>query len=233
MSPVTTTSSPNVRILGTRTGIVKALAGFRKTFHRIPMTLPDPPFERQFIGMCSADLDKLARDLFERLRIARGYKRREITLATDSPGSTLTTTDFTLDLSYALDAAEPSNYQISYDLHTIRDIAVFADEPLNAIFAGIFNRISFPFAKKASVETLIDELEAAPAGAANLQYPPDCSECVVSLPGYAGKVRLTATQLEVINVSPTSPADLIKTFVEASEILASNATLAKLMPKSR
>ena len=229
--PSSSSAGPNVHILGTRIGTVKTLLGFRKTFHRIPVVLPDPAFERQFIGMCAADLDRLVRDLFERLRIARGYKRREITLATDSPGSTLTTTDFALDLGYAIDAREPADYQISYDLYNIRDIAVFADEQLNGVFAGIFNRVAFPFAETVPMESLIDDLEAAPGGASGLVYPPDYSECLVSLPGYPGKVRLTSTQMEVINPHPTSPADLVKAFVEAREILASNPTLAELLPR--
>ena len=231
MPPPATSSSRGVHILGTRTGIVKALLGFRKNIHRIPVVLPDPAYERQFIGICAADLDRVVRDLFERLRIARGYKRREITLATDSPASTLTTTDFTLDLVYSLDAAEPADYQINYDLHGIRDIGAFADEQLNAVFAGIFNRIAFPFAEKVVLETLIDDLEALPGTATSLLYPPDCSECVVRLPGYPGKVRLTSSQMEVINPSATSPGELVKTFVEAGELLASNPTLARLIPR--
>jgi hypothetical protein len=231
MPPSSPATASNVHILGTRTGIVKALLGFRKNFHKIPVVLPDAAFERQFIGICAADLDRVVRDLFERLRIARGYKRREITLATDSPDSTLTTTDFTLDLSYTLDAGEPSDYQISYDLYGIRDIGVFADEPLNAVFAGIFNRISFPFAETVPMETLIDELEAVPGGASGLLYPPDYSECMVSLPGFLGSVRLTSSQMEVINPAATSPADLVKTFAGASELLASNPTLARLIPR--
>ena len=230
MAP-TPSAGPDVHILGTRTGIVKALLGFRKTFHRIPVVLPDAAFERQFIGMCAGDLDRMVRDIFERLRAARGYKRREITLATDSPASTLTTTDFTLDLVYALDAAEPADYHITYDLHGIRDIGVFADEPLNIVFAGIFNRIAFPFPTAVNMEALIDELEATPGGAADLEYPPDCRECTVSLPGFTGRVRLNATQMEVVNRAATSPADLVKTFVEASELLAANPTLARLLPR--
>jgi hypothetical protein len=227
----TPTAGPDVHILGTRTGIVKALLGFRKNFHRIPVVLPDAAFERQFIGMCAGDLDRMVRDIFERLRAARGYKRREITLATDSPASTLTTTDFTLDLVYMLDAAEPADYHITYDLHGIRDIGVFADETLNVVFAGIFNRIAFPFPAALEMEALIDELEEAPGGAADLEYPPDYRECTVSLPGFAGRVRLTSTQMEVVNRTATSPADLVKTFVEASELLAANPTLARLLPR--
>jgi hypothetical protein len=224
-------AGPDVHILGARTGIVKALLGYRKNFHRIPVALPDAAYERQFIGICAADLDRLVRDLFERLRIARGYKRREITLATDSPASTLNTTDFTLDLAYALDVREPADYQITYDLHGIRDIGVFADEPLNAVFAGIFNRIAFRFPKAVAMETLIDELEAMPGGASGLLYPPDCRECLVSLPGLLGNVRLTSAQMEVIHPSATSPAELVQTFADASEILAANPILAKLIPR--
>ena len=64
------------------------------------------------------------------------------------------------------------------------------------------------------MENLIDELEDAPGGSASLRYPPDCSECIVQLPGYVGVVRVTPRELEVVSPAGSSPAELVKTFVE-------------------
>ena len=190
-------------------------------------------FERQFGAMAEPDLDRLARELFEKLRAGRGYKRKEINLNLDSPTATLTTTDFTLDLSYAPDAADPGDYALTYDLHSIRDITVFADGSLNDVFTGVFNRVSLSFGEAIDMEDAIDELEDAPGGAANLRYPPDCSECTVQLPGLVGVVRLTPRQLEVVSPAGASPAELVKTFVAASEVLAANPTLERLLPRRK
>ncbi len=223
----------NVHLLGSRPGNVKNLLGFRKGFHKIPALLPDHSFERQFPAMCEPDLDRLARDLFEKLRAARSYKRKEISFNIGAPDATLTTIDFTLDVRYELDPADPSDCFLVHDLHTIRDIAVFADGSLNEVFAGIFNRVSLKFGESINMEDLIDELEEAPGGAADLQYPPDCSECTVRLPGFAGTVRVTAREFEVVSPAGASPAELVKTFVEASEMLAANSTLEKLIPRRK
>ncbi len=223
----------NVHLLGAKPGNVKNLTGFRKGFHKVPATLPDSMFERQFGAMAEPDLDRLARELFEKLRAGRGYKRKEINLNLDSPTATLTTTDFTLDLSYAPNPADPGDYALVYDLHSIRDIAVFADGSLNDVFAGVFNRVSFSFGQTIDMEDLIDELEEAPGGAASLRYPPDCSECTVQLAGYVGVVRVTPRQLEVVSPAGASPAELVKTFVEASEVLAANPTLERLIPRRK
>ena len=223
----------NVHLLGSKPGNVKNLTGFRKGFHKVPATLPDAMFERQFGAMAEPDLDKLARELFEKLRAGRGYKRKEINLNLDAPTATLTTTDFTLDLTYSPDPADPGDYTLTHDLHSIRDIAVFADGSLNDVFAGVFNRVSFSFGQAIDMEDLIDELEDAPGGSASLRYPPDCSECVVQLPGYTGVVRVTSRELEVVSPAGASPAELVKTFVEASEVLAANPTLERLIPRRK
>jgi hypothetical protein len=227
-------SSPTahrVHLLGTRPGNVKNLGGFRKSVHKIPAALPDAMFERQFPAMCAPDLDQLSRDLFEKLRSARGYKRKELGLHVDSPSATLTTTDFTLDLLYAPDPDDPGDFRLTYDLHTIRDIAAFGDGSLNDVFAGVFNRVSLGFGEVIDLEQLIDEIEDQPGGQANLTYPPDCSECRVKLPGFAGEVRVTAREMEVVSPAAASPAELVKTFVEAGEVLAANPTLGKLIPR--
>ena len=171
--------------------------------------------------------------LFEKLRAARGYKRKEINLNVGSPDATLTTTDFTLDLRYELDPGDPGDCLLVHDLHTIRDIAVFADGSLNDVFSGVFSRVLFSFAQPIDMENLIDELEEAPGGSASLRYPPDCSECSIHLSGFVGEVRVTPRELAVVSPAGTSPAELVKTFVEASEVLAANPTLERLIPRRK
>ena len=233
MTPSSSAEVRNVHLLGTRPGNVKNLLGFRKGFHKVPAVLPDHNFERQFPAMCESDLEQLARELFEKLRAARGYKRKEINLNVGSPDATLTTSDFTLDLRYEVDPADPGDYRLVHDLHSIRDIAVFADGSLNEVFSGAFNRVSFSFGQAIDMEDLIDELEDAPGGSATLKYPPDCSECSIKLDGFVGNVRVTPRELEVVSPMGTSPAELVKTFVEASDVLAANPTLERLIPRRK
>lgn len=228
-----TPSDNPVHLVGAKPGNVKNLLGWRKGFHKVPALLPDAMFERQFPTICAPDLERLGEELFNKLRASRGYKRKEINLNTDSPNSTLTTSDFTLDLFYEPDATDPGDYRLSYDLHSIRDIAVFADLALNDALGGLFNRVLFTFPAPVNVEDVIDELEETPGGAANLRYPPDASECSVRLTGFIGEVRVTRSALEVVSPAGTSPAELVKTFVGATAILAKNPSLEKLIPRRR
>lgn len=223
----------NVHLIGSRPGNVKNLLGFRKGIHKIPAILPDQMYERQFGAIAAPDIEKLGLELFEKLRTARGYKRKEINLAVNSPDATVTTSDFVLDLSYAPEADDPGDYRQTYDLHSIRDITIFADGSLDAVFEGIFNRVSFTFAQAIEVTDLIDELEEKPGASAGLRYPPDCSEVVMQLPGLLGQVRVTPRDLEVVSPAGTSPAGLVKSFVAASDVLAANPSLEKLIPRRR
>ncbi len=233
MSNSPSAEASNAHLVGTRPGSVKNLLGFRKGVHKIPAILPDNMYERQFAGICAPDIEKLGLELFEKLRTARGYKRKEINLAVNSPDATITTSDFILDLSYAPDPADPGDYQLTYDLHNIRDITIFADGSLDAVFSGVFNRVSFTFARAITVADLIDELEEKPGVSAGLRYPPDCGEVVMQLPGLIGQVRVTSRELEVVSPAGTSPAGLVKSFVGASEVLSANPSLEKLIPRRR
>ncbi|MBV9656604.1 MAG: hypothetical protein JO295_00710 [Verrucomicrobia bacterium] len=224
----------DVHLVGARPGNVKALAGFRKGFHKVPAALPDHFYERQFdTAICAADLDRDARDLFERLRVARGYKRKEISLAVDPPNATITTTDFILDLGYELDLARPDDYRRAVDLHDIREIAVFSDPQLNDALRDLFSRVSFTFAEPVKIEDVIDEVEADASGDAKVAYPPDYAECTIKLRGFVGEVRVTPRELEVVTGPGSSPAELVKTFVKASDVLAANPSLEKLIPRRR
>ncbi len=237
------TEAKDVHLVGFRRGSVKALAGFRKGFHKVPATLPDNMFERQFAtAICAADLDRDARDLFERLRAARGYKRKEISLGLEAPNATITTTDFTLDLGYEVDPQDPGDYLLTFDLHDIREITVFSDPQLNEAFQNIFSRVSFTFAQPVSIEDVIDEVEADNSGDVTVDYPPDYAECTIKLRGFLGEVRVTPRELEVItgvasgsstSSAGVSPAELVKTFIKASDVLAANPSLEKLIPRSR
>lgn len=231
--PNSSSETSNTHLVGTRPGNVKSLLGFRKGVHKIPALLPDPMYERQFAAISAPDIDKLGLELFEKLRAARGYKRKEINLNVAAPDATLTTADFTLDLAYSPDPEDPGDYRLTYDLHSIRDITIFADGSLDAVFTGVFNRVSLTFAQPISVENLIDELEEKPGASSDLRYPPDCSEVVMQLPGLAGQVRVTSREFEVVSPAGTSPAGLVKSFVAASEVLATNPSLEKLIPRRR
>jgi hypothetical protein len=237
------TEAKDVHLVGSRRGSVKALAGFRKGFHKVPAVLPDNMFERQFsTAMCAADLDRDARDLFERLRTARGYKRKEISLGLEAPNATITTTDFILDLGYTLDPQDPGDYLLTFDLHDIREITVFSDPQLNDAFQNIFTRVSFTFAQPVSIEDVIDEVEADNSGDVTVSYPPDYAECTIRLRGFLGEVRVTPRELEVVtgavggssnSSGGVSPAELVKTFIKASDVLAANPSLEKLIPRRR
>src|SRR3954468_7106408 len=94
----------SIAFVGRGAGQVKLLAGFKKGHH----TVPDAAnaVTNAFLGrICERELTGAAEELFQDVRKQLGYKRKDVTLAVTGPAAVLTAKDFTVEISYALEAA--------------------------------------------------------------------------------------------------------------------------------
>src|SRR5687767_14450101 len=92
----------NIAFVGRSSGLVKTLEGFKKGRH----TLLDAAnaVTNAFLGkICGAELNKESERLFQEVRTALGYKRKEIALSVTSPFAVLTAKDFVAEILYALE----------------------------------------------------------------------------------------------------------------------------------
>ena len=98
---------------------MKTLGGFRKGHH----TLPDAANEttNAFLAkICAGELAGEAERLFQDTRTALGYKRRELALETAGGSALLTAKDFTVEIAYALEPADPARYAVTTTLRGLR-----------------------------------------------------------------------------------------------------------------
>lgn len=202
----------SIAFIGRSGGAVKALAGFKKGHH----TLPDAAnaVTNGFLGkICAPELTDEAERLFQEVRAGLGYKRRDITLAVTSPLAVLTARDFALELAYALEEREPTQYTVTTTLRELRDADVARREAFARIFAGRFTEISFALKKGARVEAVIDAIEALDGeGGLTVRYPSDCRECTIGVEGVDAVVRCTGATLDVIFPRGAAPAELLDAF---------------------
>lgn len=208
---------------------MKALGGFRKGHHTLPDAANDTT--NAFLGkICAGELGEEAEALFQAVRVGLGYKRKDLALALASPHALLTAKDFSLEIAYALEPAEPTRYAVTTTLRELRDAMLARSEELSAVFARRFTEISFALNKGASVEAVIDAIEALDeASGLSVSYPSDCSECEIRVAEVDAHVRCTSAALEMVFPRAGAPRELIDAFAQVRAAFRIDRELAGLI----
>lgn len=209
--------------------MVKALRGFKKAHH----TVPDAAnaITNAFLGkICEAELAEEAEKLFQAVRTALDYKRRDIALTVASPLATLTARDFTVEILYELEEANPARYAVTTTLHDLGSAELARQADFDGVFRGRFSGIAFLLKKGARVEAVIDAIEGL-EGKSDLSvvYPSDCHDCTIRVEGVDAMVRCTPATLEVIFPRAGSPAELIDAFSAVRDAFQISKALSGLI----
>jgi hypothetical protein len=220
-----------VSLLGQSSGVVKRLAGFRKPHHTVPDAVN--AVTTAFLGkLCATELVAEGEEYYQRAKTALGYKRADLSLDVTSPTAVLTTKDFTLEIAYALETADPAAYRVTRALHSVRNGGLLQRGEFDQLFAGTFSAIVFTLAKGVKVEAVIDAVEARPAGdPLTVRYPSDCRHCVLTVEGVAAEVGCDGAALEMRFPRAGSPREMIEAFltVRSAFALTKDAVLAGLL----
>lgn len=218
-----------IAFIGRGGGQVKALGGFKKGHH----TLPDAAnaTTNAFLGkICAGELTEEAEKLFQAVRTGLGYKRKDLALSVTSPLAVLTGKDFSVEILYALEDANPERYATTTTLRGLRDTALAQTEEFAAVFARKFAEISFALKKGASVEAVVDAIEeVGPDRGMTVTYPSDCRECLIRVDGVDASVRCTSETLDVVFARAGAPGELIEGFAAVREAFAISQVLAGLI----
>src|SRR5687767_4960434 len=132
-------SSVNAAIAfaGRSTGQVKALGGFKKGHHSLPDAANATT--NAFLGkICERELTDEAETLFQEVRSALRYKRKELALTVTSPLSVLTSKDFSVEIFYTLEERDPGRYAVTTTLRDLSSAELARREEFSRVFAGKF-----------------------------------------------------------------------------------------------
>ncbi len=219
----------DICFLGRSSGTVKTLEGFKKGHHRTPDAANATT--NAFLGkLCSAELARDAETLFQDVRTALAYKRKEIALSVASPLAVLTARDFTVEIVYALEETDPARYAVLTTLRGLVSHELARKEDFSRVFARRFAEISFNLKKGASVEAVIDAIENLEGrDGLSVEFPSDCRECTIAVEGIDAKVRCTGASLEMVFPRPGSPAELIEGFAAVRSAFAITKVLSGLI----
>ena len=218
----------SIAFVGRSGGQVKALAAFNKRHHSVPDAANAAT--NAFLGkICATELADEAERLFQALRSALAYKRKDIALSVTAPLAVLTARDFTLELGYALDEREPARYCVTSTLRELSNADFLRCEGLTQVFAGAFTEISFSLVKVARAEAVIDAIEALKEDRLTVDYPSDYRDCTIRVEGVDADVRCSNATLDVVFPRAAAPAELIDAFASVRDAFQIHKTLSGLI----
>ncbi len=218
-----------ISFIGRSGGMVKALGGFKKGHH----TLPDAAnaTTNAFLGkICASELATRAEALFQQVRTQLDYKRKDMSLSLASPGAVLAAKDFSVEISYALEEADPGRYVVTTILRDLRSAELARTEEFSRVFARMFGEISFGLKKGVRVEAVVDTIENLEGeGGISVSYPSDCHECVISVEGVDAQVRCTGGTLDMVLPRTGAPRELMETFAAVRSAFSVSRELSGLI----
>ena len=213
-----------VSLVGRGGGAFKTLRGFDKSRHTVPDAVNNAT--SGFLAkLCAPDLAEEAEGFFQRAKTAMNYKRKDIGLDVTSPVAVLGAKDFTLEIAYALETADPASYAITRTLHSIKSGDLLQVAEFNELFAAQFSAIAFALKKGVRVEAVIDAVEgldddADSASRLRVDYPSDCRECTLTVDGVDASVVCDGASLEMRFERNGSPRELVEAFAAVRKAFA-------------
>ena len=220
-----------ISFIGRSGGVVKNLGGFRKGHHTVPDAVNATT--NAFLGkLCAGELAEESETLFQGVRTGLGYKRKEVSLAVAGQSAVLVAKDFSVEIFYALEEGDPTRFAVTTTLRELRNAELARTAECAEIFSGKFSEISFGLKKGASVEAVIDAIEALEAkddGGLRVSYPSDCSACEIIVAGVDARVRCTGSSLEVVFPRASGPAELMEGFAAVCGAFAISRVLGGLI----
>ena len=219
----------DICFVGREGGAVKSLSGFQKGHHSLPSAVNATTLA--FLSkLCAGELAEQAEARFQQVRTGLGYKRRELTLALQSPSAVLTAPAFSFEIAYGLEESDPARYTITHTLRDLRDATLARQPAFAGIFANLFTELSFALRQGASVEAVIDAIEGLDRDdGLTVDYPSDYHDCTISVPGVAAQVRCTGATLDLVFHRAGSPAELIDGFSTVRQAFSLDPELAGLI----
>jgi hypothetical protein len=218
-----------ISFVGRSGGAIKTLGGFRKPQHSVP-DAANAATNAFLAKICAAELAEEAERVFQDVRTGLGYKRKDIALNVSSPSAALTAKDFSLEIFYAVDEADPSRYRVTTTLRDLHDVALARKEEFTRVFAGRFTEIEFALKKGVRVEAVIDAIEALDGeNGIGVDYPSDYAQCTISVAGVDAEVRCTGMSLDIVFARGGSPAELVDAFMAVREAFQISKVLSGLI----
>ncbi len=188
---------------------VKSLSGWKKT-HRPPD--PAASGSHEYIaGISTGELKQDLDSVYNALKQAFDFKRRDLSVAEPADGTgTITTPFFSYSISVSLNTTDPADVIWTKTVDNIREPRQVASAPFAQVFDGVFRTLQFSLPSSVDLNDCIDALEDAEIKNLDVSYDRDATYCELRFAGATGAIRITTDSLSIVEKHPAKIGTLIQ-----------------------
>jgi len=207
-----------VSFVGEVASRVKDLSGWKKSY-----SVPDAASSRDQAFIASTSANELKQDIdavYDALRQAFGFKRRELSVAEPADGTgSIVSPLFSYSISVSLNAANSTEVIWTRTVDSISEPRVVATEAFAQVFDGVFRTLQFALPGRVDVEDCIDAIEDAEIADLSIDYDREATYCELRFAEASGAIRITATTLAISEKGPAKISALLYSLKAMQELV--------------
>lgn len=105
---------------------------------------------------------------------------------------------------------------------------VVLGKPFQQVFGAVFDTLVFEFTRPFDLETWVDHIEDEMPAGVKLRTASDCSNCDLTVAGFAGVIRLFRDRVEIHGARTPSSKGLVEAFLHFQDLFAGRRDLQEL-----
>ncbi|WDI42602.1 caspase family protein [Bremerella sp. P1] len=199
----------NVTLLARRTMRVQDLAGFQRGKHSKPARA-DSLAEKFIAKIAQEEIDADINHVFQSLRQQFKFKRADMNVSNQGDGTaTIITPYFNYSITVHLAAEDPSKVIWLRMVDAIKEPEKLFSDRFAAIFADVFDTVTFEPAEPIDLPQLIDRLEDLEDDRLIVDYDPGVTFCSLSIDGIDGQITVTSDLWSIVHEKANTPKSLL------------------------
>jgi hypothetical protein len=197
---------------------IKSLSGWKKTDRA-----PDPAasgVHEYIAGISAAELKQDLDSVYDALKQAYGFKRRDLSAAEPADGTgTITTPFFNYSITIALNPADPTQAIWTKTVDNILEPKQVISAAFAEVFDGVFQTLQFSLPSPIDLNDCIDALEDAEISNLEVSYDRDATYCELRFAGATGAIKITPNALSIVENHPAKIGTLLQSLRAAQALV--------------